>query len=131
MNKKNRIKLADQLEACQARARVRTMGIKAVIDEATAIERFLRKAPPRTTVKSNFGRVAGCYSGIPEGTFVTGENGTDGYVNLSVKRGPGAFGNRAWTVHAPAGYMIQGPDAHASSGATDDLQTTTIVAKGA
>jgi len=128
MNKATKTTIKMQLAECQARARVRTMGVYEALAEAAAIEKFLRTAPVGTSVKTNWSRVANCYRGVPEGTFVRGERGENG-IALSVMRGKGAFGSRLYSVSVPAGYKISGPSAHSSSGATDVLRETTIVAK--
>ena len=128
MNKATKTKIKTQLAECQARARVRTIGECQALDEAAEIEKFLRKSPVGTAVKSNWSHVANCYFGVPEGTFVRGERGENG-IALCVTRGKGAFGSRLYSVSVPAGYRISGPSAHSSSGATDVLNTTTIVAK--
>jgi len=128
MNKKNRAKLVAELGRCQAGALVRMLSEVETIEFATVIERFLRRAPNGTAVKSNFPRLPRAYKGIPEGTLVRGHRDIDGVITVVVRRGSDAFGCRAWTVYPPTGCIVRGPEAHAS-GATDALLTTNIVAK--
>ena len=129
MNKATRKTLTAKLTNSQSRAKVRRLSVDDMLDKAKTIETFLRRktTPVGTTVKSNWPRVANCYPGIPEGTFVSGYKEDSG-TTIQIWRSKKAFGSRAWTITHPGtgNFRIVGKNAH-ESGSTDDLLGTTIV----
>jgi len=112
--------IKSQLATVQARARTRKINEDEAIDLVREVALFLIYAPCGTSVKNGLhARVANCYRGTPEGTYVRGHKGRQGEICIGVHRDRAAFGNRAAIINCPTGYTMTG-DVH-STGATDDL----------
>ena len=118
--------LSAKLESIQRRARVRTMDEATMMREATIIRTWLSgdSVPVGTTVRSNFARVANCYRGTPEATYVIGAKAETG-TTIDVRRDAGGFGARSWTVNVPQSHILRG----CHGGAIDDLSRAVIEAR--